>query len=63
MWPYFAPYKWLLFLAVAASIITASTNGALAIAVKWVFDDMFKPNDYTYLYILPVAVILIYIII
>lgn len=61
MWPYFAPYKWLLFLAVAASIITASTNGALAIAVKWVFDDMFKPNDYTYLYILPIAVVIIYI--
>lgn len=61
MWPYFAPYKWLMFLAIAASIITASTNGALAVAVKYVFDDMFKPNDYTYLYILPIVVILIYV--
>ena len=42
MWPYFAPYKWLMFLAITASIITASTNGALAVAVKYVFDDMFK---------------------
>lgn len=61
MWPYFAPYKWLMFLAIAASIITASTNGALAVAVKYVFDDMFKPNDYTYLYILPIVVVLIYV--
>lgn len=61
MWPYFAPYKWLMFLAIAASIITASTNGALAVAVKYVFDDMFKPNDYTYLFILPIVVILIYV--
>ena len=61
MWPYFAPYKWLLFLAITASIITASTNGALAVAVKYVFDDMFKPNDYTYLYILPIVVVVIYV--
>lgn len=61
MWPYFAPYKWLMFLAIIASIITASTNGALAVAVKYVFDDMFKPNDYTYLYILPITVVLIYV--
>lgn len=61
MWPYFAPYKWLMFLAITASIITASTNGALAVAVKYVFDDMFKPNDYTYLYILPIVVVVIYV--
>ena len=61
MWPYFAPYKWLMFLAIIASIITASTNGALAVAVKYVFDNMFKPNDYTYLYILPITVVLIYV--
>ena len=61
MWPYFAPYKWLMFLAIIASIITASTNGALAVAVKYVFDNMFKPNDYTYLYILPIVVVLIYV--
>ncbi len=61
MWPYFAPYKWLMFLAITASIITASTNGALAVAVKYVFDNMFKPNDYTYLYILPIVVVVIYV--
>ena len=61
MGPYFAPYKWLMFLAIIASIITASTNGALAVAVKYVFDNMFKPNDYTYLYILPITVVLIYV--
>ncbi len=62
MWPYFKPYKMLILLAVAATIITGSTNGILAVAVQKVFDDMFKPNDYTYLFILPVAVVIIYII-
>ncbi len=61
MWPYFKPYKFLLTIAVIASIITASTNGALALLVQKVFDDMFKPGDYTYLYILPVAAVLIYV--
>lgn len=61
MWPYFRPYKLMLIVAITASIITASTNGALAVAVKYVFDDMFKPNDYTYLYILPIVVVIIYV--
>lgn len=61
MWPYFEPYKVILVIAVIASLITASTNGALAIAVKYVLDDIFDAKNYTYLFILPVAVMVIYV--
>lgn len=61
MWPYFEPYKVILFIAVIASLITASTNGALAVAVKYVLDDIFDAKNYTYLFILPVAVMIIYV--
>lgn len=61
MWPYFEPYKVILVIAVAASIITASTNGALAFAVQRILDDIFDAKNYTLLYILPVIVMLIYI--
>ncbi len=50
MWPYFKPYKVLLVIAVTASIITASTNGALAVAVKYVLDSIFIAKNYTYLF-------------
>ena len=61
MWPYFEPYKVILVIAVIASLITASTNGALAVAVKYVLDDIFDAKNYTYLFILPVAVMIIYV--
>lgn len=61
MWPYFEPYKVILIIAVIASLITASTNGALAVAVKYVLDDIFDAKNYTYLFILPVAVMIIYV--
>lgn len=61
MWPYFEPYKVLLVIAVAASLITASTNGALAVAVKYVLDSIFIAKNYTYLFVLPFAVMLIYV--
>ena len=61
MWPYFKPYKVLLVIAVTASIITASTNGALAVAVKYVLDSIFIAKNYTYLFVLPFAVMLIYV--
>ena len=51
MWPYFKPYKVLLVIAVTASIITASTNGALAVAVKYVLDSIFIAKNYTYLFV------------
>ncbi|HIZ89902.1 MAG: lipid A export permease/ATP-binding protein MsbA [Mucispirillum sp.] len=61
MWSYFEPYKVILVIAVIASLITASTNGALAVAVKYVLDDIFDAKNYTYLFILPVAVMIIYV--
>lgn len=61
MWPYFEPYKVILVIAVAASIITASTNGALAFAVQRILDDIFDAKNYTLLYILPAIVMLIYV--
>ena len=61
MWPYFEPYKVILVIAVIASLITASTNGALAVAVKYVLDDIYDEKNYTYLFILPVAVMIIYV--
>ncbi len=61
MWPYFKPYKVFLVIAVAASLITASTNGALAVAVKYVLDSIFIAKNYTYLFVLPFAVMLIYV--
>lgn len=62
MWPYFAPYKFLLFVAVIAAIITASANGALAIAVKYVLDDLLIAKNKALLFIIPIAVIIIYVI-
>lgn len=61
MWPYFKPYKSIMAAAVTASVITSSTNGALAVAVKYVMDDIFIKKDVTLLALMPAAIIIIYI--
>lgn len=61
MWPYFKPYKVMLTIAFLSAIITSSTNSALAYAVKDVLDKMFIAKNYTYLYILPIVLMIIYV--
>lgn len=61
MGPYFSPYKLLLVIAVAATTITASTNAALAYLVREVFDKMLIDKNMFFLYIIPFAVVIIYI--
>lgn len=61
MGPYFSPYKLLLVIAVGATIITASTNAALAYLVKEVFDKMLVDKNMFFLYIIPFVVVIIYI--
>jgi len=59
-WPYTKAYLNLMFIALMSTIVVSATSGAIAWLVKPVLDSIFINQDRHLLYMLPLAVIIVF---